>query len=57
MRGHGFLRTYLKDFKTSMDKAVAQVHPYSRLGSQYEIDRMKSYRQARTGKYDEHAQK
>lgn len=40
-----------------MDKAVAQVHPYSRLGSQYEIDRMKSYRQARTGKYDEHAQK
>jgi len=55
MRGNGFLRTSLKEFAKSMDKAVAQVHPYSRLASQYEVDRMKAFREARTGKYDKQA--
>ena len=55
LRGHGFLRTSLKEFKKSMDKAVCQTHSYSRLGSQYENDRLKAFRAARTGKYDKQA--
>ena len=57
MRGNGFLRVSLKEFKKSMDRAVCQVHSYSRIGSQYEYDRMKSFREARTGKFDKEAMK
>ena len=56
MRGHGFLRLSLKEFSKSMDKAICQVHSYSRLGSQYEVDRMTAHRKARTGDFDKQAQ-
>ena len=56
MRGNGFLRFSLKELKKSMDRAISQVHPYSRCGSQYEVDRMNAFREARSGKYDKLAQ-
>ena len=56
MRGKGFLRLSLKEVKKSMDRAICQVHNFSRVGSQYEVDRMNSFREARTGKYDKQAQ-
>ena len=33
LRGNGFCRTSLKEFKKSMSRAICQVHSYSRLGS------------------------
>ena len=56
LRGNGFLRTSMHKFEKSMDRAMCQVHGYSRLGSLYEVDRMKAFREARTGKYDKQAQ-
>ena len=56
MRGSGFLRLSLKEVKKSMDRAIAQVHPYSRCGSQYEVDRLSAFREARSGKFDKQAQ-
>jgi len=56
MRGNGFLRLSLAELKKSMDRAICQVHTYSRVGSQYEVDRMNAFREARTGKYDKAAQ-
>jgi len=38
-----------------MKRAIMQVHTYSRLGSQYEIDKMTSMRKARSGDYDKQA--
>ena len=55
LRGNGFCRTSLKEFKKSMSRAVNQVHSYSRLGSQFEVDRMTAIRKARTGDYDKAA--
>ena len=55
MRGKGFLRVSLKELKKSMDKAVAQTHHYSRVGSQYEVDRMNAQRKARSGDFDKQA--
>ena len=52
MRGNGFLRLTLKELPKAMDRAICQVHSYSRLGSQFEVDRMKSFRAARSGDYD-----
>jgi len=52
MRGKGFLRISLKELKKSMDRAICQVHNFSRVGSQYEVDRMNAFREARSGKYD-----
>lgn len=56
LRGHGFLRLSLKEFKKSMDRAIAQSWSYSRLGSQFEVDRMNAWRKARTGDFDKAAQ-
>ena len=56
MRGNGFLRPSLKELKKSMDRAICQVHNYSRVGSQYEVDRMNAFREARGGKFDKPAQ-
>ena len=56
LRGNGFLRTSMNSFDKSMDRAMCQVHGYSRLGSLYEVDRMKAFREARSGKYDKQAQ-
>lgn len=56
MRGKGFLRVSLKELKKSMDRAICQVHNFSRVGSQYEVDRMNAFREARSGKYDKMAQ-
>lgn len=55
MRGKGFLRVSLKEVAKSMDKAVAQTHHYSRVGSQYEVDRMNAQRKARSGDFDKQA--
>ena len=56
IRGNGFLRLTLKEPKKAMDRAICQVHTYSRIGSQYEVDRMVAWREARSGKYDKQAQ-
>jgi len=56
MRGHGFCRVTLKELKKSMDRAICQVHNYSRIGSQYEVDRMVAWREARSGDYDKKCQ-
>ena len=56
LRGKGFLRVTLKEVKKSMDRAICQVHNFSRVGSQYEVDRMNAFRDARTGKFDKQAQ-
>lgn len=52
LRGNGFGRVTLKELPKAMDKAVCQVHPYSRVGSQFEVDRMNSWRKARSGDFD-----
>jgi len=55
MRGNGFLRFTLKEPKKALDRAICQVHNYSRIGSQYEVDRMNAWREARSGKFDKPA--
>ena len=55
LRGNGFLRTSLKEPKKSFDRAICQVHSYSRVGSQYEVDRMNSWLKARSGDFDKEA--
>ena len=55
LRGIGFSRTSLHELEKSMERAVAQVHSYNRLGSQFEVDRMKAFRKARNGDYDKQA--
>ena len=55
LRGNGFGRTSLKEFNKSAARAINQVWGYSRLGSQFEVDRMTAVRKARTGDYDKHA--
>lgn len=52
MRGSGFCRLSQLDFKKSMDRAMCQVHGYSRIGSQYEYDKMNSLKKARNGDFD-----
>ena len=55
LRGNGFGRTSLKEFNKSAARAINQVWSYSRLGSQFEVDRMTAIRKARSGDYDKHA--
>ena len=52
LRGHGFLRLTSKELKKGMDRMLCQVHPYSHLGSQQEVDRMLNERKARIGDFD-----
>lgn len=55
LRGNGFCRTSLKEFNKAAERAVAHLHSYSRLGSQFEVDRMTAIRKARCGDFDKHA--
>ena len=52
MRGHGFLRLTSIELKKGLDRMLTQVHPYSHLASQYEVDRMLNLHKARDGEFD-----
>ena len=57
LRGHGFLRLTSVELKKALDRMLCQVHPYSHLGSQYEVDRMLNMQKARGGDFDKSASK
>ena len=52
MRGHGFLRLTSIELKKALDRMLCQVHQYSHLASQAEVDRMKYLHMARDGDFD-----
>lgn len=55
MRGNCFLRVTLEDFTKTFKRALAQVHTFSRIGSQYEVDRLEAINKARKGEFDKQA--
>ena len=57
LRGKGFLRVNHAELKKGFERALAQIHVYSRLGGTDQYDAMIKMQQCRAGDHDSSAKK